>query len=147
MAHPCSLNPGVHLIMNNCRPTVENSVLQLEMHYFILYSMRIIVNFHVVYNCILSFLFKKFRDTQILHYSNVRVKTNLRYFLSDMKQFSFIDILTIAFTQTHYLEEMKVWLREIPTLQWQVFKQSNDLYYSAKMIQFNQFYLILYTAN
>ena len=49
--------------------------------------MRIIVNFHVVYNCILSFLFKKFRDTQILHYSNVRVKTNLRYFLSDMKQF------------------------------------------------------------
>ena len=70
--------------------------------------MRIIVNFHVVYNCILSFLFKKFRDTQILHYSNVRVKPNLRYFLSDMKQFFLIDILTIAYTQTHYLEEMKV---------------------------------------
>ena len=92
MAHPTigTLNPQTEkIIMNNCRPMVKvHNTIAMLMHYFILYCLNAHYSQFSCHVQLHTFFFSKhknFRDTQMLHYSNIGVLTKFTYFYCNMK--------------------------------------------------------------
>lgn len=83
------LNPQVEKItMNNCRPMVKVHTIAMVMHYFTLYSLNAHYSQFSCHVQLHTFFFSKhknFRDTQIVHYSNIGVLTKFTYFHCNIK--------------------------------------------------------------
>ena len=84
MARPIGpLNPQTQIIMNNCRPMVKvhcNGKCTISYSFNAHYSQ---FSCHVQLHTF--FFSNKFRDTQILHYSNIGVLTKFTYFYCNVK--------------------------------------------------------------